>query len=189
VLAARPDGEPRTSDFELRDMPEPEPAEGEVLVRNVFVSVDPYMRGRMSGVRTYVDGFELGSPIAGGAVGRVVTSRDASLAEGDWVLTSLGWCERGVVTATRVRRLDPSLAPPSTALGVLGMPGLTAWVGLVEIGAVREGETIYVSGAAGAVGSTAVQIAKLKGLKVMIQRSPYVDNKGQIVMEYSPPPK
>ena len=167
MLAARPQGAPQEADFELHDADEREPADGEVLVRNVFVSVDPYMRGRMTGVRTYVGPYEVGGPIDGAAVGRVVSSRYEGLAEGDWVSSMLGWREAGVVEGSRLRKLDPSLAPPSTALGVLGMPGFTAWVGLVEIGNVREGETIYVSGAAGAVGSTAVQIARLKGLRVI----------------------
>lgn len=168
VLAARPQGVPQESDFELRDVADDaELADGEVLVRNVFVSVDPYMRGRMSGIRTYVGPYEVGGPIDGGAVGRVVASKFEGLSEGDWVSSMLGWRETGVVEGERLRKLDPSLAPPSTALGVLGMTGFTAWVGLVEIAQVQEGETIYVSGAAGAVGSAAVQIAKLKGLRVI----------------------
>jgi NADPH-dependent curcumin reductase CurA len=167
VLAARPQGVPQESDFELRETDRPELADGHVLVRNVFVSVDPYMRGRMSGIRTYVGPYEVGGSIDGGAVGRVVASRYDGLSEGDWVASMLGWCEAGVVEGARLRKLDPSLAPPSTALGVLGMTGFTAWVGLVEIAQVKEGETIYVSGAAGAVGSAAVQIAKLKGLRVI----------------------
>ena len=167
MLAARPQGEPQESDFELREIDEREPGEGEVLVRNVFVSVDPYMRGRMTGIRTYVGPFEVGDPIDGGAVGRVVASRYEGIAEGDWVSSGLGWREAGVAEGSSLRKLDPSLAPPSTALGALGMPGFTAWIGLVEIGDVKDGETIYVSGAAGAVGSAAVQIAKLKGLRVI----------------------
>jgi NADPH-dependent curcumin reductase CurA len=167
VLAARPQGEPREDDFELRDIPEPEPAEGEVLVRNVFVSVDPYMRGRMTGVRTYVPPYEIGDVIDGASVGRVVASRDSRVQEGDWVHTGLGWRELGVAKAGDVRKLDPDMAPPSTALGVLGMPGFTAWFGLVEVGRIEEGETVYVSGAAGAVGSAAVQMARLKGCRVI----------------------
>jgi len=167
VLAARPEGEPRESDFELRELEEGSPSDGELLVRNVLVSVDPYMRGRMTGVRTYVEGYAVGDPIDGGAVGRVVESRAEGFAPGDWVVSQLGWREGGVVAAKRVRKVDPSAAPPSTALGVLGMPGFTAWIGLVEIGRVEAGETIYVSGAAGAVGSAAAQIAKLKGLHVI----------------------
>jgi NADPH-dependent curcumin reductase CurA len=167
ILVARPQGPPQESDFELRDVEEREPAEGEVLVRNVFVSVDPYMRSRMTGIRTYVGPYDVGSPIDGAAVGRVLASRFDGLAEGDWVSSMLGWRESGVVEGKRLRKLDPSFAPPSCSLGVLGMPGFTAWVGLVDIGGVREGETIYVSGAAGAVGSAAAQLAKLKGLRVL----------------------
>jgi NADPH-dependent curcumin reductase CurA len=167
VLAARPRGAPQGADFELRESAEREPGGGELLVRNVFVSVDPYMRSRMTGVRTYVPPYEVGDVVTGGAVGRVVRSEDGRFAEGDWVLSALGWCEGGIVPADRARRLDPEAAPPSTALGVLGMPGLTAWVGLVDVGRVEAGETIYVSGAAGAVGSAAAQIARLKGLRVI----------------------
>jgi NADPH-dependent curcumin reductase CurA len=167
ILAARPNGAPQESDFELREVEEREPGEGEVLVRNVFVSVDPYMRGRMSGIRTYVGPYDVGAPIDGAAVGRVVVSRCDDLAEGDWVGSMLGWRESGVVEGARLRKIDPSLAPPSSALGVLGMPGFTAWIGLVDIGRVQDGETIFVSGAAGAVGSAAAQIAKLKGLRVI----------------------
>jgi NADPH-dependent curcumin reductase CurA len=167
VLAARPQGAPRESDFAFREVDERDPGAGEVLVRNVFVSVDPYMRSRMSGIRTYVGPYEVGDPIDGGAVGRVVASNDAGFAEGDWVLSALGWRDGGIAAAKQLRKLDPDLAPPSTALGVLGMPGLTAWVGLVDIGAVKEGDVLYVSGAAGAVGSTAAQIGKLKGLRVI----------------------
>jgi NADPH-dependent curcumin reductase CurA len=167
VLKARPRGLPQESDFDLREAEERTPGEGEILVQNVFVSVDPYMRSRMTGVRTYIAPYEVGDVIDGGAVGRVLASRDPRLVEGDWVLSMLGWRERGVTAADRVRKLDAGAAPPSTALGVLGMPGLTAWVGLVDIGAVREGETLNVSGAAGAVGASAAQIAKLKGLRVI----------------------
>jgi NADPH-dependent curcumin reductase CurA len=167
VLSARPQGEPKESDFEVCDAPVTAPGDGEVLVHNVFVSVDPYMRSRMTGVRTYVGPYEVGGPIDGGAVGRVVDSRHDGFAEGDWVLSRLGWCEQGVAEGERLRKLDAELAPPSTALGVLGMPGFTAWVGLVDVGQVKEGETIYVSGAAGAVGSAAAQLAKLKGLRVI----------------------
>jgi len=167
VLAARPEGEPKESDFAVRDTPAAAPAAGEVLVRNVFVSVDPYMRARMTGVRTYVPPYEIGEAIDGGAVGRVVASEDERYAEGDWVVSRLGWRDGGVVAAESLRKVDPSVAPPSYALGVLGMPGFTAWIGLVDIADVREGETIYVSGAAGAVGSAAAQIARLKGLRVI----------------------
>ncbi|HUZ81324.1 MAG TPA: NADP-dependent oxidoreductase [Gaiellaceae bacterium] len=167
VLAARPKGEPQESDFELREALDAAPGDGDVLVRNVFVSVDPYKRGRMTGVRSYVGPYELGGSIDGGAVGRVVESRHDGFSEGDWVMSMLGWREQGVAAGDQLRKLDASVASPSTALGVLGMPGLTAWVGLVDIGEIKDGETIYVSGAAGAVGSTVAQIAKLKGLRVI----------------------
>ncbi|HEY5295786.1 MAG TPA: NADP-dependent oxidoreductase, partial [Gaiellaceae bacterium] len=167
VLVARPQGEPKESDFELRESAGADPGDGEVLVRNVFVSVDPYMRGRMTGVRTYVAGFDVGDVVDGGAVGRVVSSRHDGFVEGDWVSSQLGWRETGVAAGNSLRKLDPASAPPSTALGVLGMTGFTAWVGLTLIGEAKEGETLYVSGAAGAVGSVAVQIAKLKGLNVI----------------------
>ncbi len=167
VLATRPQGEPKESDFELREVDAREPGDGEVLVRNVFVSVDPYMRGRMTGIRTYVDGFDVGEAIVGGAVGRVVASRHEGLSEGDWVSSMLGWRDGGIVEGSTLRKLDPRVAPPSTALGALGMPGFTAWIGLEDVGQVKDGETIYVSGAAGAVGSAAVQIAKRKGLRVI----------------------
>jgi NADPH-dependent curcumin reductase CurA len=167
VLAARPEGEPQESDFELRESPTSRPGDGEVLVRNIFVSVDPYMRGRMTGVRTYVPPYEVGGSIDGGAVGRVVESRDGRFDEGDWVVSQLGWRDEGVVRGDRLRKVDATVAPPSYALSVLGMTGFTAWIGLVEIGQVQEGETIFVSGAAGAVGSAAAQIARLKGLRVI----------------------
>jgi hypothetical protein len=167
VLAARPTGAPRESDFELRELPDAEPGDGEVLVRNVLVSVDPYMRGRMTGIRTYVGPFEIGDVIDGGTVGRVVASRSDAFAEGDWVRSMLGWRDTGVAPANTLTKIDPAVASPSTALGVLGVPGFTAWVGLDEIGAIEEGETVYVSGAAGAVGSVACQIAKLRGCRVI----------------------
>ena len=121
----------------------------------------------MSGITTYVAGHGLGDAIDGGAVGRVVASNHPGFGEGDWVSSMLGWREHGVVAGDRLRKLDPALAPPSTALGALGMTGLTAWYGLTEVGRVRDGETLYVSGAAGAVGSIAAQIATLKGLRVI----------------------
>jgi hypothetical protein len=167
VLAARPVGEPRASDFEVRELDDAEPADGEVLVRNVLVSVDPYMRGRMTGVRTYVPPYEVGDVIDGGAVGRVVTSRHPAFAEGDWVRSLLGWRDSGVVAGDRLIAIDPDLAPPSTSLSVLGYPGFTAWIGLGEIGRIAAGETVFVSGAAGAVGSIAVQIALLRGCRVI----------------------
>jgi hypothetical protein len=164
ALAARPQGAPKESDFEVREAGD---GEGDVLIRNVLVSVDPYLRGRMAGIRTYVEPFQIGDAIESGAVGRVVESSHPGFAAGDWVLSMLGWREQGRASGDTLRKLDPTVAPPSTALGVLGMTGLTAWVGLMDVGRVQEGETLYVSGAAGAVGSAAVQIAKRKGLRVI----------------------
>lgn len=167
VLAARPQGEPKESDFEVRERDGAEPGDGEVLVRNEFVSVDPYMRGRMTGVRTYVDPYEIGDAIDGGAVGRVTASRHDGFAEGDWVLSMLGWREEGIARGDTLRKLDPELAPPSTALGVLGMPGMTAYFGLKEIGQPKPGETVVVSAASGAVGSVVGQLAKIAGCRAV----------------------
>lgn len=166
-LAARPVGAPQPSDFELAEVVLPEPGDGEVLIRNAFVSVDPYMRGRMNDARSYVPPFALGEPLAGGAVGQVVVSRNPRWPEGSWVAHSLGWREAAISDGSGLVAVDPALAPVSTALGVLGMPGLTAYVGLLDIGQPQEGETVFVSGAAGAVGSVVGQIAKLKGCRVI----------------------
>ncbi|MFO7571670.1 MAG: NADP-dependent oxidoreductase [Gaiellaceae bacterium] len=166
-LAARPSGMPRESDFELAEVPVPEPAEGELLIRNAFFSVDPYMRPRMNAVRSYAASFELGEPLHGGAVGRVEESRHPAFSAGDLVLHGLGWREWALSDGTAVRAIDPAFAPVSTALGVLGMPGLTAYHGIFEIGRPKEGEVVFVSGAAGAVGSAAGQMAKIAGCRVL----------------------
>jgi hypothetical protein len=166
-LVARPRGTPVPSDFELAEVELPDPAEGEMLVRNAFVSVDPYMRGRMNDVKSYVPPFALGEPLRGGAVGQVVASRNDGWPEGTWAQHDLGWREAAIMDGRGMRRVDPSGAPVSTALGVLGMPGITAYVGIVDIGAVEEGETIFVSGAAGAVGSIAAQLARMRGARVL----------------------
>jgi NADPH-dependent curcumin reductase CurA len=166
-LAARPRGLPATGDLVLEEVEVPDPADGQILVRNAFVSVDPYMRPRMNDVRSYVPPFEVGEPLTGGAVGQVVASASEALPEGTWVRHELGWREAALVEATRVRAVDPSLAPLSTALGVLGMPGLTAFVGIADIAEVKAGDTVYVSGAAGAVGSLAGQLARLRGARVI----------------------
>jgi NADPH-dependent curcumin reductase CurA len=138
-----------------------------VLVRNVYMSVDPYMRGRMNDARSYVPPFELGKPLQGGAVGQVVDSRSPRLDVGQWVHSMLGWREYYVADAGALASVDPSLAPVSTALGVLGMPGLTAYVGLLDFGRPQAGETVFVSAASGAVGSVVGQIAKIKGARVI----------------------
>jgi NADPH-dependent curcumin reductase CurA len=166
-LAARPSGEPQESDFALVEVDVAEPADGQVLIRNAYMSVDPYMRGRMNDVRSYVPPFQLGTTLDGGAVGQVVASRNDRFEEGAWVVHNLGWRELALSDGRGLFAFDPAVAPISTGLGVLGMPGLTAYVGLLDIGRPRAGETVFVSGAAGAVGSAVGQIAKLKGCRVI----------------------
>lgn len=166
-LVARPRGFPDEGLFELAETPIPEPAEGQLLVRNAYFSVDPYMRPRMNDVRSYVAPFTLGEAMTGGAVGRVAVSRHSAFAAGDWVLHGLGWREWALSDGSGVRKIDPAVAPVSTALGVLGMPGFTAWWGTFQIGRPQPGETVFVSGAAGAVGSAAAQMAKIAGCRVV----------------------
>ena len=166
-LVARPRGFPEEELFEVAETAIPDPAEGQVLIRNAFFSVDPYMRPRMNDVRSYVAPFTLGEAMTGGAVGRVVASRNERYGEGDWVLHYLGWREWALTDGAAVRRLDPEAAPVSTALGVLGMPGFTAWYGLFALGRPQEGDTVLVSGAAGAVGSAAGQMAAIAGCRVV----------------------
>jgi len=167
ALAARPSGFPTEDDFRLIEETLAEPAEGEVLVRIHYLSVDPYMRGRMNDARSYADPVGIGQVMVGSAVGRVEKSRFDGLTEGDWVECYPGWREYAVVAGRSCRKLDPSLAPVSTALGILGMPGMTAYFGLLEIGQPKEGETVVVSGAAGAVGSVVGQIAKIAGCRAV----------------------
>ena len=166
-LVARPRGFPDEELFEIAESPIPEPADGQVLIRNAYFSVDPYMRPRMNDVRSYVAPFTLGEAMTGGAVGRVAVSRSPRHAEGDWVVHQLGWREWALSDGSGLRPIDPDTAPVSTALGVLGMPGFTAWYGLFEIGRPKEGETIFVSGAAGAVGSAVGQMARVAGCRVI----------------------
>ena len=166
-LAARPRGAPVATDFQLAEVELPDPAEGEFLVRNAYVSVDPYMRGRMNETKSYVPPFALGEALRGGAVGRVVATRNDRWPEGAWVQHDLGWREAAVLDGRGARVVDPAVAPVSTALGVLGMTGLTAYVGIVDIGGVGEGDVVFVSGAAGAVGSVAAQLARVRGARVI----------------------
>jgi hypothetical protein len=166
-LAARPIGYPRESDFRLIEAPVPEPGRGELLVRAVYLSLDPYMRGRMSEARSYVPPVPLGDVMEGGVVGEVVRSNDPNFAVGDVVEGRFGWQEYAVSAGKGVRRIDPTVAPMSTALGVLGMPGLTAYFGLLEVGQPKAGETVVVSAASGAVGGLVGQIAKLKGCRAV----------------------
>lgn len=167
TLASRPVGFPSPSDFKLVESPIPEPRDGQVLVRNAFVSVDPYMRGRMSDRASYADPNPVGAVVQGGSVGRVVKSRHDGIEEGDYVVAHTGWQEYGVNHGSAVHKVDPSAAPLSAYLGVLGMPGLTAYFGLLEVGQPKEGETVLVSTAAGAVGSVVGQVARIKGCRVV----------------------
>jgi NADPH-dependent curcumin reductase CurA len=168
-LVARPDGWPVPEDFANVETELPPLGDGDVLVRNLFMSVDPYMRGRMNDVKSYVPPFRLNEAMTGGAVGEVVESNDPGLAPGDVVLHDFGWREFAVAPRNRFRKLDPAEGVPLSAyLGTLGMPGMTAYVGLLDIAGMKEGDTVFVSGAAGAVGSAAGQIARQRGASRVI---------------------
>jgi NADPH-dependent curcumin reductase CurA len=164
VLASRPSGWPTEDNFAVTEAARPELTDGQVRVRNMFMSVDPYMRGRMNDTKSYVPAFQLGEPLQGGAIGSVIETRSPDLAEGDLVLHMLGWRDEAVLPARHAQKIaDVAGLSPSAYLGVLGMPALTAYVGLLDIAALKPGDVVFVSGAAGAVGSMAGQIAKLKG--------------------------
>ncbi len=167
LLAARPVGFPKDADFKLAESPVPAPGDGQILVRSIYLSVDPYMRGRMNDVKSYAPPVQIGGVMGGGAVGKVVESNNPAFKDGDIVEGMFGWQDYAVSNGQGVRKIDSSLAPISTALGVLGMPGLTAYFGLLEIGDPQAGETVVVSGAAGAVGSLVGQIAKIKGCRAV----------------------
>jgi hypothetical protein len=167
-LSARPVGVPAAGDFALAETSLAAPGEGEVLVRNKFMSVDPYMRGRMYDRPSYVPPFAIGEALQGGAVGVVEESRSDKLKKGDIVMSMFGWREAFVAPAAALEKLDvPGGVPMEAFLGVLGMPGLTAWAGLTQIGKPKPGDVVFVSGAAGAVGSIVGQVAKLKGCTVV----------------------
>ena len=166
-LKNRPEGLPRATDFELAEVTLTEPAEGEILVQNIYMSVDPYMRGRMNDRQSYVPPFQIGEPLGGGCVGRVIASKNGSFQVGDYLSGMLGWREYFISDGQELVKIDPGMAPIQSYLGTIGMPGLTAWAGLLHIGKPKEGETVFVSGAAGAVGSVVCQIAKLKGCRVV----------------------
>ena len=166
LFKSRPTGWVDASHFEIAKGPVAEPASNEVLIRNIFMSLDPYMRGRMREQKSYTPGFELGQVLQAGAVGEVIVSNDASLAVGDLVEGRLGWETYSVAKATNVNKVDGNVGSLSHYLGVLGMPSMTAWVGLRNIGQPKPGETVYVSAASGAVGQVAGQIAKMQGCHV-----------------------
>jgi NADPH-dependent curcumin reductase CurA len=167
LLRARPRGLPKLSDFEMRESPVPVPDDREFLVQAIYLSVDPYMRGRMNDRVSYAPPVALGAVMVGGVVGRITRSNHPDFPDGTIVEGRLGWQDYALSDGKGVRRIDPTLAPISTALGVLGMPGLTAYFGLLDVGQAVAGETVVVSGAAGAVGSLAGQIARIKGCRVV----------------------
>jgi NADPH-dependent curcumin reductase CurA len=167
LLASRPTGAPKPSDFRIVETDIDEPGEGQVLVRNLWLSLDPYMRGRMNDARSYAPKVELGAVMVGGTVGEVVASRAPGLAEGDVVVANLGWQEYGIASAASLRKVEPSKLPLSAYLGAVGMPGVTAWYGLKEIGAPKPGETLVVAAAAGPVGAVVGQLAKILGCRAV----------------------
>src|SRR3954469_22359690 len=167
VLVSRPVGEPKTSDFRIEDYATPAPGEGQVLLRTIWLSLDPYMRGRMSDGPSYATPVPVGGVMEGGTVAEVIASNNPGFAKGDIVLSRAGWQTHAISDGTGLRKIDPAIAPISTALGVLGMPGMTAYTGLLTIGQPKPGETVVVAAAAGAVGSIVGQIAKLKGSSVV----------------------
>lgn len=166
-VAAYPRGVPAESDFRLVETHIPQPAEDQILVKTLYVSVDPYMRGLLRPVKSYINPVHIGDVMPGGSVGVILESRYPGLNPGTIVLSNGGWQEYALAEGHEVHTVDPTLAPISTALGVLGMPGLTAYFGMLDIGALKEGDSVFVSGAAGAVGSIAGQIAKIKGCRVV----------------------
>ncbi|KAA0932089.1 NADP-dependent oxidoreductase [Streptomyces apricus] len=183
-LASRPVGWPKPEDFALVEAELKQPGPGQVLVRNKHLSVDPYMRGRMSAAKSYAAPYELGKAMQGGAVGEVVASNSADVAVGDHVLHSFGWREYATFDAKHAVKVDPQAAPLTTYLGVLGMTGLTAYAGLLRTAAFKEGDVVFVSGAAGAVGSQVGQLAKLKGASRVIGSAGSDEKVELLVKEY-----
>jgi NADPH-dependent curcumin reductase len=167
TLASRPKGAPQASDFKIVEAPVPEIGDGQFLVRNHYLSLDPYMRGRMSDAKSYAKSVEIGEVMVGGTVGEVIASRHPNYKQGDKVLGGLGWQLYGASDGAGVIKIDDQGVPISAYLGVLGMPGMTAYVGLLDIGQPKSGETVVVSAASGAVGSAVGQIAKIKGCRAV----------------------
>ncbi len=167
LLASRPQGAVTEDNFRIVEAPVSKPGPGEVLVRNEWLSLDPYMRGRMSDAKSYAKSTEIGEVMVGQTVGEVVESNDPSFKAGDKVLTPLGWQLYGIASAKELTRIDANRAPASYYLGILGMPGITAWFGLFEIGQPEPGNTVVVSAASGAVGSVVGQLARIKGCRVV----------------------
>lgn len=167
ILKQRPKGWPLQGDFEIREVELPEPSDGELVLRTIYLSVDPYMRGRMNDVKSYVPPFRLDEPLNGGGIAQVVTSKDSRFKAGDIVIGTLKWREFDVSASNGLRLLNSDHAQLTPHLGVLGMPGLTAFVGLRRIGNLIPSDTVFISGAAGAVGMVAGQIAKISGATVI----------------------
>src|ERR1700682_4055281 len=167
LLASRPQGAVTEDNFRIVELPVGKPGPGEVLVKNEWLSLDPYMRGRMSDAKSYAPSVQIGAVMVGQTVGEVIESQDAGFKPGDKVLAPLGWQLYGVAKARDLTKLDVSRVPASYYLGVLGMPGITAWLGLREIGKPKAGETLVVSAASGAVGGVAGQLAKIEGCRVV----------------------
>ncbi len=167
TLAARPTGFPKPSDFALVEDPIPEPGPGQVLVRNHYLSLDPYMRGRMNDVKSYVPPVQIGETMVGATAGEVTQSNAPGLAVGDFVMVPGGWQDYSVASAAEALKLDAEAAPISTGLGALGMPGMTAYFGLLDLGQPKPGDTVFVSAASGAVGAVVGQIAKMCGCRTV----------------------
>ena len=167
LLDNRPQGMPKVSDFKIIEETTPEIKSGEILLKTNYISVDPYLRGRMRDVKSYIAPFELQQPIVSGIVAEVLETKNSNFDKGDFVTGNLPWKEHQIATGEGLMKVDAKKAPLSAYLGILGMTGLTAYLGLTEIGKPKEGETLLVSGAAGAVGSVVGQIAKILGLRVV----------------------
>jgi NADPH-dependent curcumin reductase len=167
VLASRPVGEPKPSDFRIEQTDVPNPGAGEVLLRTIWLSLDPYMRGRMSDGPSYAQPVPIGGVMEGGTVSEVIASNNPAFAKGDIVLSRAGWQTHAISDGKGLVKIDPKIAPISTAVGVLGMPGMTAYTGLLDIGKPQPGETVVVAAASGAVGSAVGQIARIKGARAV----------------------
>lgn len=167
VLASRPEAKPEAANFRLEEAPMPTPGDGQVLLRTIWLSLDPYMRGRMSAAKSYSKPVEIGGTMTAQVVAEVVASKLDGYAPGDLVIAPIGWTSHGISDGTMLEKITPGAAPLSAYLGVLGMPGTTAWVGLNDVGGAQPGETVVVSAATGAVGSLVGQVAKLKGMRVI----------------------
>ena len=167
VLASRPVGEPKPSDFRIEEIPVPAPGPGQVLLRTIWLSLDPYMRGRISDAASYAQPVPIGGVIEAGTVCEVITSNNPAFAKGDIVLARAGCQTHALSDGKGLAKIDPKLAPISTAVGVLGMPGMTAYTGLLDIGRPQPGETVVVAAASGAVGSAVGQIARIKGARAV----------------------